>query len=101
MPLPPHPPPLLPAAIIGSGSGGLPAIPAAESDPGLGTAWAWLSASGLGLSYLGGFALLMFAHFDDHLKLDIKRELLRVHEHGRRRARDRGVLPGTRERKKP
>lgn len=41
----------------------------------LGGAWGSLSSAGLMLSYAGGFALLLFAVFDDHLKLDIRRQV--------------------------
>ena len=41
----------------------------------LGRVWAALGFTGLALSYTGGFALLLFAVFDDHLKLDIRQRL--------------------------
>ena len=41
----------------------------------LGSVWVAMGSTGLALSYTGGFALLLFAVFDDHLKLDIRQRL--------------------------
>lgn len=41
----------------------------------LGQIWVAVGSTGLLLSYTGGFALLLFAVFDDHLKLDIRQRL--------------------------
>ncbi len=41
----------------------------------LGQIWVGFGSTGLVLSYTGGFALLLFAVFDDHLKLDIRQRL--------------------------
>jgi hypothetical protein len=46
-----------------------------DPDWSLGGVWVALSSAGLLLSYTGGFGLLLFAVFDDHLKLDIKQRL--------------------------
>lgn len=41
--------------------------------------WIFLASSGLALSYVGGFFLLFFANFDDHLKLTQRRDAARLH----------------------